>query len=87
MIRKILEYLDNKKELEEMQKEYSQMKKVLTFNLEKESKLFESIDKLIKQVIITIDSNEYNGIYDKNAKLRKINELILDFEKEINSYK
>lgn len=70
-----------------MQKEYSQMKKVLTFNLDKESKLFESIDELIKQVIITIDSNEYNGIYDKNSKLRKINELILDFEKEINSYK
>lgn len=87
MIRKILEYLDNKKEVEEMQKEYSQMKEVLNFNLEKEDEIFEKIEKLVENVKITLDSNEYNKMFDDKIKLRKINELISDFDKEINSYK
>lgn len=87
MIRKILEYLDNKKELEEMQKEYSQMKEVLTFNFEKQDEIFEKIEKLNNDVLIAIDGNEYNNMFDPKIKLRKIKELISDFSTEINSYK
>lgn len=87
MIRKILEYLDNKKELEEMQKEYSQMKEVLTFNFEKQDKIFELIDKLVKNIKTTVECNEYNQFFNDKVKLRKINELTNTFSKDISSYK
>ena len=87
MIRKILEYFDNKKELEEMKEEYSQMKETLTFNFKKEDKIFEKIEKLINDVLLAIEGNEYNNMFDSKIKLRKIKELISDFSTEINSYK
>ena len=87
MIRKILEYLDNRKELEEMQKEYSQMKEVLTFNFEKQDEMFKDIDELVKNINTTVECNDYNKFFDDKVKLRKIKELISDFSTEINSYK
>ncbi len=87
MIRKILEYFDNKKELEEMKKEYSQMKEVLTFNLEKEDKIFEDIEKLVENIGTTVECNDYNKFFNDKVKLRKIKELILDFNTKISSYK
>ena len=72
MIRKILEFLDNKKELEEMQKEYSQMKEVLTFNLKR-------TDKFIKDVQTALECNEYNKHFDNKVKIRKVLELCNDF--------
>lgn len=87
MIRRILEYLDNRKELEEMKKEYSQMKEVLTFNFEKQDKIFEDIEKLIENVNTTVECNDYNKFFDDKVKLRKIKELILDFNTKISSYK
>lgn len=87
MIRKILEYFDNKKELEEMKEEYSQMKETLTFNFKKEDEIFEKIEKLKNDVLIAIEGNEYNNMFDPKIKLRKIKELISDFSTEINSYK
>lgn len=87
MIRRILEYLDNKKELEEMQKEYSQMKEVLTFNFEKEDKIFELIDKVVEDIKRTVECNDYNKFFNDKVKLRKINELINSFDKDISSYK
>ena len=70
-----------------MQKEYSQMKEVLTFNFEKQDEMLENSEKLIAEVITTIESNEYNGMYDKSAKLRKIEELISDYKIKINQFK
>lgn len=87
MIRKILEYLDNKKELEEMKKEYSQMKEVLTFNFKKQDEIYKKIDELNANVLLAIEGNEYNNLFDTKIKLRKIKELINDFKKEISSYK
>ena len=87
MIRRILEYLDNKKELEEMKKEYSQMKEVLTFNFEKQDKIFELIDELVKNINTTVECNEYNQFFNDKVKLRKINELTNTFSKDISSYK
>ena len=87
MIRRILEYLDNKKELEEMKKEYSQMKEVLTFNFEKQDKIYELIDKLVENIKTTVECNEYNQFFNDKVKLRKINELTNTFSKDISSYK
>jgi len=87
MIRKILEYLDNRKELEEMKKEYSQMKEVLTFNFEKQDEMFKDIEKLVENVNTTVECNDYNKFFDDKVKLRKIKELILDFNTKISSYK
>lgn len=87
MIKKILEYLDNRKELEEMKKEYSQMKEVLTFNFEKQDEMFKDIEKLVENVNTTVECNDYNKFFDDKVKLRKIKELISDFSTEINSYK
>ena len=87
MIRRILEYLDNKKELEEMQKECSQMKEVLTFNFEKQDKIYELIDELVKNINTTVECNEYNQFFNDKVKLRKINELTNTFSKDISSYK
>lgn len=87
MIRKILEYLDNRKELEEMKKEYSQMKEVLTFNFEKQDKIYELIDKLVENIKTTVECNEYNQFFNDKVKLRKINELTNTFSKDISSYK
>lgn len=87
MIRKILEYLDNKKELEEMKKEYSQMKETLTFNFKKEDEIFKLIDKVVEDIKRTVECNEYNQFFNDKVKLRKINELINSFSKDISSYK
>lgn len=70
-----------------MQKEYSQMKEVLTFNFEKEEKIFKAIEKLITDVNTTVECNDYNKFFDDKVKLRKIKELILDFNTKISSYK
>ena len=87
MIRRILEFLDNKKELEEMQKEYSQMKEVLTFNFEKQDEMFKDIEKLVENVNTTVECNDYNQFFNDKVKLRKINELTNTFSKDISSYK
>ena len=70
-----------------MQKEYSQMKEVLTFNFEKQDKIFELIDELVKNINTTVECNEYNQFFNDKVKLRKINELTNTFSKDISSYK
>ena len=69
MIRRILEYLDNKKELEETKEEYSQMREVLLYNLRSTDRFVEDLNKVL-------DSNEYGNKYDKKAKIK---ELLKDF--------
>jgi hypothetical protein len=72
MIRRIQEYLDNKEELEETEREYEKMRKLLLFSLR-------STDKLIKDIEEVIDSNEYGNKYDKKAKIK---ELLSDFKQK-----
>ena len=70
-----------------MKKEYSQMKEVLTFNFEKQDKIYELIDKLVENIKTTVECNEYNQFFNDKVKLRKINELTNTFSKDISSYK
>lgn len=63
------------------------MKEVLTFNFEKQDKIFELIDKLVENIKTTVECNEYNQFFNDKVKLRKINELTNTFSKDISSYK
>jgi len=63
------------------------MKEVLTFNFEKQDKIYELIDKLVENIKTTVECNEYNQFFNDKVKLRKINELTNTFSKDISSYK
>lgn len=63
------------------------MKEVLTFNFKKQDEIYKKIDELNTNVLLAIEGNEYNNLFDTKIKLRKIKELINDFKKEISSYK
>ena len=70
MIRKILEFLDNKKELEETKAECSKMREVLIYNIN-------SSDILVEDIRGVLDSNDYGNKYNKKAK---IIELLDDYQ-------
>lgn len=70
MIKRIIEFFYNKRDFQELLKENTQMKEVLSFNLNRQEKL----DEDIRQVL---DSNNYGNIYDKKAK---IIELLDDYQ-------
>lgn len=63
------------------------MKEVLTFNFEKQDKIYELIDKVVEDIKTTVECNEYNQFFNDKVKLKKIKELISDFSTEISSYK
>ena len=63
------------------------MKEVLTFNFEKQDKIYKLIDKLVENIKTTVECNEYNQFFNDKVKLRKINELTNTFSKDISSYK
>ena len=70
MIKRIIEFFYNKRDFQELLKENTQMKEVLSFNLNRQEKL----DEDIRQVL---DSNNYGNRYDKKAK---IIELLDDYQ-------
>lgn len=68
MIRKILEFLDNRQSIKEMEKEYTQMREVLIFNMN-------NADILIDDIREILDNNDL--YYDKKTK---IIELLDDYQ-------
>ena len=70
MIKRIIEFFYNKKDFQELLKENTQMKEVLSFNLNRQEKLDEDIRRVL-------DSNNYGNRYDKKAK---IIELLDDYQ-------
>ena len=70
MIKRIIEFFYNKRDFQELLKENTQMKEVLSFNLNRQEKLDEDIRRVL-------DSNNYGNRYDKKAK---IIELLDDYQ-------
>lgn len=72
MIKEILDWIEKREEKkDEFYQQYLEMKEVLDFNLKRQ-------EKFIARVRLTIEGNNYNGMYDKKTKLL---ELLDDFEK------